>query len=107
MAARHIQMVALYQIDTEHLEHGQGLRILHELRNGDFAHAARHVHNGFDEHLVVAIIRQIANKQTIDFKNIRLQVFEIREGGKTSAKVIQTHTTTGLMQRFNETLRIM
>jgi len=70
----HVQMITLHHVDAKGLEHQQGLGIFDKFGHSDFIHATRHVDDGFYKHLVVVIIRQVADKQAVDLENVGLEV---------------------------------
>ena len=68
---------------------------------------ARDGYDSLHKELVLAIFRQVADKESVDLDGIDVQVLEIRERRKTGAEVIQTDAASHGLQRPDKALCVM
>src|SRR6185312_9573060 len=62
--------------------------------------------DGAHEHLVVAVVRQVADEQAVDLEHVDLEVLEVGERGEAAAEIVQAQGAAGVPQRVDEALGV-
>ena len=98
---------SLHQVDPEPAQQGERRAVLDVFRHHGLAKAERDADHGLHKHLVIGIVGQVADENSVDLDGVDLQMLEIGEGGEADAEVVEVDAATELVQRFDHALGVV